>query len=198
MNEIKTISNSLEETIKDTDLQDVTIDLAETLADTLLNDGIIKDIPILATIIGLGKTGLNIKDRLFLKKIIYFISELKNIPAEKRNELITKIDSSGKYRIKVGEKLLYIIDKCEDHTTSQYVAILFSAFLNEEINYPDFLRGSTIIQKLLVQDLEQFLETETKQLERKITQWDKGLSDFENSLITVGICSTYADAISVR
>ena len=46
MNEIKRISNSLEETLKDSDLQSVTIDLAETFTDTMIFDGILKDIPV--------------------------------------------------------------------------------------------------------------------------------------------------------
>lgn len=197
-NEINSLSNSLEETLKDSDLQSVTTELAEAFTDTLLSEGVLRDIPVIGTIVGLTKASLNLNDRLLIKKLIYFLSELQDIGIEKRQKLISSIEQSDKHKIRVGEKLLYIIDKCEDHITSKYVAILFSAFLNEEISYQDFLRGSTIIQKLLIQDLEQFLETETKELERKITQWDKGLSDFENSLITVGICSTYTDPVSVR
>jgi hypothetical protein len=67
------------------------------------------------TVIGLGKTAMGIKESLFLKKIIYFISELENISATKRHEMFEKIDNSRKFRTKVGEKLLYIIDKCDDH-----------------------------------------------------------------------------------
>ena len=47
--------------------------------------------------------------------------EIKNISATKRRDMINKIDNSGKFRTKVGEKLLYIIDKCEDHEKSQII-----------------------------------------------------------------------------
>jgi hypothetical protein len=46
MTELNEISNSLESTLKDTDLQSVTIDLAETFTDSFLHDGILKEIPI--------------------------------------------------------------------------------------------------------------------------------------------------------
>ena len=198
INEIKNLSNSLESTLKDSDLQSITADLAETFTDSLLNEGILRDIPIIGTIIGLTKASFSLNERLLLKKLIYFLSELQDIPVEKRLKLISSIEASEKYKIKVGEKLLYIIDKCDDHISAKYVAILFSEFLNEQITYQDFLRGSAIIQKLFLQDLEQFIAAEYKQLERKITQWDSGLSDFENSLITVGICATYIDPVSVE
>jgi hypothetical protein len=78
-NNIKKLSNSLKDTLADSDLQNVTSDLAETFTDTLLNDGILKDIPILGTIIGLAKASISLNERLLIKKLIYFLSELKNI-----------------------------------------------------------------------------------------------------------------------
>ena len=198
MNELKKLSNSLEDTLKDSDLQNVTTELAETFSDALLNDGLLRDIPIIGTITGLTKAAINLKDRLLIKKLIYFISELKDIETEKRNRLISTIDKSENQRIKVGEKLLYIIDKCDDHITAKYIAILFSAFLKEEITYSQFLRCSAIIQKLLFQDLEQFIQSKVEDIETSITQYDKGISDLQNSLITSGICVTETERVSVR
>ncbi len=159
MSELNTLSNSLEHTLKDSDLQNVTISLAEVFADSLMEEGIAKDIPIIGTVIGLGKTTMGIKESLFLKKIIYFISELKNISATKRHEMIDKIDKSGKFRTKVGEKLLYIIDKCDDHEKSQIIARLFSAFLFETIDYDEFLRASHIVNNVMNDDLKWFIES---------------------------------------
>lgn len=158
MSELNILSKSLEHTLKDSDLQNVTISLAEVFADSLMEEGIAKDIPIIGTILGLGKATIGIKESLFLKKIIYFISELKNVSATKRQEMIDKIDNSGNFRTKVGEKLLYIIDKCDDHEKSQIIARLFSAFLSEIISYDEFLRASHIIDQVIHEDLKWFVE----------------------------------------
>jgi hypothetical protein len=159
MSELNTLSNSLEHTLKDSDLHNVTISLAEVFADSLMEDGVARDIPIIGTVIGLGKTAVGIKESLFLKKVIYFISELRNISATKRHEMIEKIDKSGKFRTKVGEKLLYIIDRCDDHEKSQIIARLFSAFLMETISYEEFLRASHIVDHLMNDDLKWFIES---------------------------------------
>lgn len=159
MSELNKLSDSLEYTLKDSDLQNVAISLAEVFTDSLIDDGIAKDIPIIGTVIGLGKTAVGIKESLFLKKVIYFISELKLINASKRREMIDKIDRSGKFRIKVGEKLLYIIDKCDDHEKSQVIARLFSAFILEKIRYDEFLRAAFIIDQLMIDDLKWFIES---------------------------------------
>lgn len=158
MSELTKLSSSLEQTLKDSDLQNVTISLAEVFTDSLMENGIAKDIPIIGSVIGLGKTAIGIKESLFLKKVIYFISELKNISSAKRHEMIDKIDNSGKFRTKVGEKLLYIIDKCDDHEKTQIIARLFSAFLLGTISYEEFLRASHIVGHLMNDDLKWFIE----------------------------------------
>ena len=160
MPELIEYSNSLEKTIKDSDLQNLTIGLSEVFLDKLIDDGIVRDIPIIGTVVGLGKATLGIKERLFLKKIIYFMSELKNIPSYKRKKMVDKIDSSGKFRTKVGDKLLFIIDSCEDHEKAQIVARLFSAFLTENLSYQEFLRSSCIVERTVLEDLNWFIERE--------------------------------------
>lgn len=122
-----------------------------------MKDGVAKDIPIIGSVIGLGKTAIGIKESLFLKKVIYFISEFKNISSAKRHEMIDKIDNSGKFRTKVGEKLLYIIERCDDHEKSQIIARLFSAFLLGTISYEEFLKASHIVDHLMNDDLKWFI-----------------------------------------
>jgi hypothetical protein len=196
MSELKEISNSFERTLKDSDLQNVTIDIAEAFTDVLLKDGLLKEIPIIGTIIGLTKSTITLVDRLYLKKILYFLTNIKNIDPNKREKLINEIENSEKQRIKVGEKLLYIIDKCEDHLTASYIAKLFNAFLKEEISYPDFLRGSIVIQKMFIEDFEQFIKTDSREIEKTITKYDS-ISDLQNNLISAGICCMLTNNISV-
>lgn len=138
MIELKEYSNSFEKTLKNTDLQNVSIDLAEVAIDQLIDDGVFKDIPILGTIYGVGKAALQIREILFLKKIIYFLTEIKDVPPYKREQMVETINTSEKFRTKVGEKLLFIIDRCEDYEKAQIIAKLFKAFINETIDYNDF------------------------------------------------------------
>ncbi len=118
MYDIKENSNALDESIKSDHLENLTIDILESISDSVFYDGLLKDIPIVSIIYNLTKTGLNINDKLFLKKVLYFLSSLKDIPHKKRTEMFTKINDDKTYRIKVGEKLLYILDKSDDHEKS--------------------------------------------------------------------------------
>ncbi|MCP4267955.1 MAG: hypothetical protein GY777_20695 [Candidatus Brocadiaceae bacterium] len=164
MPELKELTNSFDKTLKDSDLQNVTTSLSEVALDSLMEDGITKDIPVIGTIVGAGKFALGIRERLFLKKIIYFISELKIISTTKRLRMIEIIDSSQKYRIKVGEKLLYIIEKCDDYEKSQIIARLFSAFIEKIITYDEFLRSAAVVERIDTEDLMKFVNDDWDRL----------------------------------
>lgn len=199
MKNIKVLSNSLETTLKDPNLQDVVSNLGEVILDGALENGILKDIPFVGTIFGLVKTANNFRDTLFLRKLIHFISKIEKTDPEERKRLITDIENSQKYRVKVGEKLLYIIDKCEDHIHAEYVARMFNAFLAKKFTYNEFLRSASIIQKILITDLEDFLSLNNRSIEKSFDKnWGEYLGDFESSLINSGLCISTLDDISIK
>lgn len=150
-------SDALTDTLCDCDLQDVCVEWADVLSDTLLDDELLKGFPIIGTILGLGKFGVSLADRLFLKKLLCFLSEVAHVPAGERARTISEIDRSPNYQIKVGEKLLYLIDKSEDHETAKVVAFLFTAFLSQELSYDDFLRASRAVQNMMAADVRRFV-----------------------------------------
>jgi hypothetical protein len=197
MSDINKLSYSLERTLKDSNLHSLTEEVGEVALDSLLKEGVLKDLPIVGLISGLTKTALNIQDQLFLKKIIRFLTELSDTDSNERNRLITKIDESEEFEIKVGEKLLYIIDKCDDHLSSEYVAKLFRSFLNEEIDYSEFLRGATIIQNIFSEDFKFFLSKKVEELEKEIEPTES-ISDVENNLVNAGLCVMITDEIKVE
>lgn len=197
MKEIDELSNSLERTLKNSDLHNLAEGIGEITLDSLLEEGVLKDLPIIGIISGLAKTALNIQDQLFLKKIIRFLTELSNTDPKERNRLITKIDNSNEFEIKVGEKLLYIIDKCDDHRSAEYVAKLFRAFLNEELDYSDFLRGSAIMQNIFRADLEFFINNRVEDLEKEIHPTES-ISDIDNNLVNSGLCAMITDKVRVN
>ena len=135
MNDLKTLSGSFENTLKSSDLNNIAADFSEVALDQMIADGAFKDLPIIGTIVNIGKATTSVRDYLFLKKVIGFLTTLEGIPTKDRKEMIEKIDSSGKFRIKVGEKLLFLIDKCQDHEKAKVVARLFAAVIKED-RYP--------------------------------------------------------------
>lgn len=164
MASIQKHSKALDSTLKSDALLDVNVGIAETLLDGVLNEGLAKDLPIIGSIIGLAKTGVQVRDYLFLKKIVSFLTGLNDVPTEQREEMISKIDETKEYRTTVGEKLLYIIDRCEDHEKAEIIALLFRSFLNKEITYSTFLRANRVVDNITIHDLNWVLERGLDQL----------------------------------
>jgi hypothetical protein len=152
------LPDTLTETIKDDNFQGVITDLGETALDAVLDEGVLKEIPLIGSIFGLAKATMSIQDKLFTKKILTFLLQLKNTDPDSRKKQIEKIDSDPEYKTKVGEKLLYIIDKCEDNEKAIYLGQLFQCYIEEKINYEDFLRASKCIELTFLYDLKRFIK----------------------------------------
>ena len=153
------IQHALESSIVGPLVEDGLMDVAEYSIDEVFNNEIIKQIPIVKTVIGVIQTGINIHDRLFLKKIVAFLVGINHISEKQRKKVVDKINSSKKYRMKVGEKLLYIIDKCDDYTNAENIAKLFSAMVKGDISYEQYLEASCVLARISTNDLNLFIQS---------------------------------------
>lgn len=154
---MENIFKSFRDTITGTGMSDMGIDIADKMLDDTFEDGLIKDIPILRTLYALYKATGNIGDYLLAKKIIYFINEINDVDPKKRLKMIQKIDESKEQAIRVGEKLIYILNRCDDHEKSVLIGKVFRAYLMEEISYDMFLRCVRVIDLAHVQDLKEIV-----------------------------------------
>ena len=148
----------MSETLVHSDLSSVVMDGVEIGIDQSLSDGILRDIPIINSITSIVKATQSISNYLYLKKIVSFLTGIKDVPKEKREQEIRKIEESKKYRNKVGEQLLFILDHCEDNIKAEYISYWFGAFLKEEISYTDFLKGASAINNMATEDFESFID----------------------------------------
>lgn len=151
------VEQSFDKTIKSSELLDVSLDVADVGIDTLLSDGIIKELPIVKVVYAIITSGISIHDKLFLKKIISFLTSIKDVSPAKRQKMITAIDSSKKYRIKVGEKLLFVIDSCNDYEVAELVGVLFRAYLIQELSYDEYLLATETISNMPASEVKDFI-----------------------------------------
>ena len=62
------------------------------------------------------KLGLTVKDVIFIKKLGEFLWNLKDIPTEKRIELIRMLEKDSKNKNNAGEKILLLLELRMDIT----------------------------------------------------------------------------------
>lgn len=184
------IQKSFNDSISHSQLPDVGVDLIESSIDSLIQNDALKEIPIVKTFVGIAQAGVNIQDKLFLKKILTLLKGIDEIDEVTRTKIIQEIDTSEKYKIKVGEKLLYILDSCEDHEAANNIAKLFTAMLKKEITYDEYLRAASIISKLDSSTIEEFTYLYRPK--------PRGINiDNASSLLTTGLLSIRFEEIDV-
>ncbi len=146
-------NTKLELIIKNSDLSSLAKDYTELAVDKILDDGILKEIPIIGTVIGVMTFGNSVNKHFIAKKIYKFLYELNSISIEKRNSKIEEINSSKKYASSVGEMIFELLDKIESDGKPEIIGKLFASFLEEKINYETYLRLTHIVKNVFYYDL---------------------------------------------
>jgi hypothetical protein len=107
---------------------------AEIGLDAVLSEGLLKDIPVVNTLVALGKLGVSINDRILIKKLLAFLSKFQAVAPQKRMEMVRKLESDSAYGRKVGEHVIELLDRIESHLKPPMVALVFKAYLASSID----------------------------------------------------------------
>jgi hypothetical protein len=173
------ISEGIEQAIRDPSLQATAANLAELALDTVIDEGVLRDIPVLGSLLGIGRAAVSIRDHLFINKLAHMLVEIDRIPHSERVEMIDEINQSKDYSIKVGEKLLYIIDRCEDHNTTSIVGMLFAAYLEGNMDYGYFLRAATVVDRMHLDDFIEFT----------LSDWENIPAEDSSAFLSAGLAT---------
>lgn len=149
----KSLAVALEDTLAESTI-DIISDIAEVGLDAVLDDGLLKDIPIISTAVSLFKIGKTIHDRVYVKQLGVFIDEIKKhtVNEEKRQKYINKIRENEAFRNKELEYLLAIIARYIGYEKPRMLAKMYRAYLEERISWEELALFSEIIDRLLQGD----------------------------------------------
>jgi hypothetical protein len=160
-NMINEIEASIEKSFRLSNLTDLSSDIGEVALDAFLKDGLLKEIPLVGTILKVAQLGMNIRDVIYLKKILRFIFNFEDTSETERIELIRKFDLDAKASLKFGEYLTTLLENIDSFEKADYVAKAFKAYLLGNIVYTELLRINHGISQLLlvnVKELTAFYE----------------------------------------
>lgn len=150
---MKDANEEFEIVIKDSDLTHLATNLGEIAIDSVMEDGVLKDIPIIGSVINVIRFGNSLNKHFTIKKIYKFLFQLQDIPIEKRLSKVNEINNSGEYLSSVGEMVMEILDKIESDGKPEMVGKLFAAFIKEEITFQEYLKFSHYIKSVFYYEL---------------------------------------------
>jgi hypothetical protein len=144
------LNTSFIKTIKDSELAANLVDYGEVLLDSVMKNDTVEKIPILGTIISLGKLGWGVRQIHFAKKLIKFLSACQMSEDEKRG-FAKKIQEMNENEL--GEKLIIAIDRSDDEIKAEYMGRLFKQYAQGKFPLGEFKRAINAIENVYLEDM---------------------------------------------
>lgn len=165
-------------------------DILEIKLDSMLEDGILKDIPFISTAISIYRIGHTIHDRHYLKKLAIFIDQInRGIENETvRQEYIERFQKNQKSCNQELEYILILVDRYVGYDKPQMLAKLFRSFLNKDITWTEFSVYAEVIDRFLPGDAELLCTDLPLRINR-----EKEQADSSARLVSLGLMSEYME-----
>ncbi len=159
----KNLEISILDSIATDNLSQIGTDTIEIFTDSILEEGLLKEIPVFGLLYKSVKTGIAIRDQLTAKKILKFLFEIKDIPIEKRRDFAIELEQYEGSRQTAGETILILLDKLDHLFKSQIIGKLAKAKTLEKITVDRFLRLSHVVQRVFVHDFSKLYDFQPRQ-----------------------------------
>ena len=131
-------------------------DYAEIGIDSFVEEGFLKEIPVVNTIVSGLKIAKNIYDRNLLKQTLAFLNEFNSNKIDRRKfEKYKKSIEKDKKKLKNElSRVLIILNMNLDIEKSIILSKLYKARINEDIKWEEFIEFTEITNRLFLADLE--------------------------------------------
>lgn len=147
--ENKKIENSIKEGLIKPGF-DLGVDYAEIGLDSFLDNGAIKEIPLVKTVVGIVKGGIAIREIFLAKKLLTFLKafHLGNLEQEKKEKFLKKLNTDKKYKESVIEQITVLNDRFVSVEKSKILSNLFQAHINGKFDWKGFCQLAECLDDL--------------------------------------------------
>lgn len=147
------LEEALKQTIRSSDLTSVAIEVSELVFDSALQEGVLRDLPVLGAIMGFAKAGFAVRDAIFMRKTWRFLYALRDVPMNEREEFARKLDSDQAFGQRAATALIALIDRLDDELKVPLVVRAFLAHTRGQIDERELRRLLFAIETMLLSDL---------------------------------------------
>ena len=136
------------------DFKDTLIEIAEAGLDSVLNDGLVKDIPVINTLASLCKAGYNIHERNLIKQTAEFINAFNSgdlTEAEIENHKQDLEKDPRKVEREIGRVML-LLSKNIDTKKSKVLGAFYRYYISGVIDWSEFCELSDVNSRMFISD----------------------------------------------
>lgn len=135
----------------------ITVELSERVLDSALDEGLIKEIPIVRILYSVVQGVRSIRDYLFSKKVLEFLATFNDLDESKRQQFFRDLSKGEKQRF--AETVIMLLDRFTEMQKAELLGLIVKASINGEISKDDMYRLFSIIDRLYIPDLFVFIDT---------------------------------------
>lgn len=135
-------------TVKSAELASLAEDYFEIGIDSILSEGVLRELPVVSTVLALGKVGASISDRVFAGKLCRFLFSLRHVNEADRQSMAYRLESEESFRGKVGERIVELLDRADSVHKPEMLAKAFAAYARLSIDVAMLNRLHHAIQQL--------------------------------------------------
>lgn len=171
------------------DSKDIIGDYLEIGIDSIIDGGILKEIPIVKTIVGVLKVGKNVHDRNLLKQTLVFINEFNRneIRQDKIEEYKKRIENDPKKCEDELGRIILLLNNFIDREKSIMLSKVFKDYVGQLLNWNEFCEYSEIINRLFIQDFSFLQEVYLGRISNTTNRSDIYKVERLNSLGIIGM-----------
>jgi hypothetical protein len=174
---------------------DLAVDYSELGLDSFLDEGFLKEIPFVKSVVSCYNIASSVIDRHKVKKILTFFHEFhsKKIDPEKHQKFLIRFTEDKNYQRNVVETIVLMNERFLDIKKSKVYANLVKAHIEENLTWNELLEVSAVLDNIHPFGFE-FLEKMSKAEHWGINKKDK---DGEALMFACGIGHRYGTRFSI-
>lgn len=133
------------------------LDTGEFVLDTLLSNNVLKEIPVLSSVVNLFKGTIAIRDRLFAEKLKRFLDDFDSLDEKEKQKIFDKMKSDPDESNRVGKTTLIILERISEIKKAHIIAMLFISYGLGHLPETGFRRLSSAVDLAFIDDLEKLI-----------------------------------------
>lgn len=139
---------------EDNNTRDLTAEIVETGLDIVVEEGIIKDIPVVGIFAKIFAISGAIRGRIFTKKIALFLKNATEISVEEKESFREKFEGNKEHRKRIGEEFILLLEKHETFEKSAILGGFFKMYIQGKNTLDDFRIFAFAIDRIYLNDLK--------------------------------------------
>lgn len=142
--------------------------------DAVLDSEVLKDVPLVNTVVGIFNVAGTFRDHNLAAKLIRFLNQLSDVKQQDRVEMVKRLNEDGKFSGRIGSALIEILDRMESEKKPELAARCFAAYAKKEISFEELRRILLALERVPSFDIEQ-LAAFSKAMPVDLAQMDEAM-----------------------